>query len=198
MDHFFTHTEPDASQPPEGGWSLKQAFFELAQTVLIAVVLYLGINSLTTRIRVQSISMQPTLYEKDFVLVNKLVYRFDQPKRGDVIVFKPPRDPEGEPYVKRVIGLPGDKVKIAAGQVYINDIPLQEPYIQASPLYHGSWLVPGDSLFVLGDNRNNSSDSHAWGMVPLANVLGRAEFVYFPFSHWKVLHPSTAAAATGP
>jgi len=79
--------------------------------------------------------------------------------------------------------------------VQVNGVPLREPYLNSITRSGGSWKVPEDSLFVLGDNRNNSSDSRAWGMVPLANVIGKAEVVYLPMSHWQVLNPSTAAAA---
>ena len=139
--------------------------------------------------------MQPTLYDGDFVIVNKLAYKLGDPSRGDVIIFRYPPDPDREPYIKRIIGLPGDQVRIADGMVYVNEVPLQEPYISAPPNYTGSWSVPEDSLFMLGDNRNHSSDSHSWGMVPLENVLGKALVVYLPVAHWQTLNPDTAAAA---
>ena len=77
----------------------------------------------------------------------------------------------------------------------INDLPLQESYEAAPPNYNGEWKVPQGRVFVLGDNRNNSSDSHLWGMVPVDNIIGKAVVVYWPFTHWKVLDPATAAAA---
>jgi signal peptidase I len=161
----------------------------------MAAVLFLAINAISSRIRVKSISMQPTLYEKDFVIVNKLAYQLGEPNRGDIIIFDHPFNKDTEPYIKRVIGLPGETVKVENGQVFINDFPLQEPYIKAPPSYKGTWTIPPDTLFVLGDNRNNSSDSHQWGTVPLENVIGKALLVYFPISHWQNLNPSTAAAA---
>ena len=169
---------------------------DLLQTAFLALVLYLIINAFVGRIRIESISMEPTLYEGDLVIVNKPVYRFSTPKRGDVIVFHFPSEPEREPYIKRVIGLPGDNIKIANEQVFINGTQIQENYIQSMPLYTGEWNVPDESLFVLGDNRNRSSDSHQWGMVPLENVIGRAEIIYFPFEHWKALHQNVAVAAS--
>ena len=198
MENFFTESYPDTGLPTEPGQSgvaWKQFTMELIQTILIALVLFLGINAVSSRIRVKSISMQPTLYEKDFVIVNKLAYRFGQPQRGDIIVFIYPPDPETEPYIKRIIGLSGETVRVERGQVYINNAPLDEPYIKMQPTYSGSWEVPEGALFVLGDNRNNSSDSHQWGMVPMENVIGQAVVIYYPFSHWKILNPSTAAAA---
>jgi signal peptidase I len=147
------------------------------------------------RIRIQSISMQPTLFERDFVLVNKLAYKLGDLHRRDVVVFQPPIEAEKEPYIKRVIGLPGDTVRVTNGMVYINDLPLKESYEAAPPNYNGVWEVPSGRVFVLGDNRNNSSDSHLWGMVPVDNIIGKAVVVYWPFTHWKVLDPATAAAA---
>ena len=94
-----------------------------------------------------------------------------------------------------MIGLPGETVKVENGVVFVNDNPIREPYIKASPAYQGTWVVPEEYLFVLGDNRNSSSDSHSWGMVPLTNVIGKAEVIYLPVSHWRVLNPRIAAAA---
>ena len=197
MDHFYTQFEPDpdSEELKEESGKLRRFLVEVFQTLLISLVLYFGINAISARIRVQSISMQPTLNEKDFVLVNKLVYKISSPKRGDVIVFLPPPDPEGEPYIKRIIGLPGDMIMVQNGQVFVNGVIQKEPYIQAQPNYQGQWTVPLNMLFVLGDNRNNSSDSHQWGMVPIENIIGRAEFIYFPLAHWKTLNPTTAEAS---
>jgi signal peptidase I len=94
-----------------------------------------------------------------------------------------------------VIGLPGDTVTVEKGKVHINGEALLEEYIMANPSYQGTWTVPEDSLFVLGDNRNSSSDSHNWGMVPLENVIGKAELVYWPPEEWKLLNQDTAVAA---
>jgi signal peptidase I len=94
-----------------------------------------------------------------------------------------------------VIGLPGETVRVSGGRVYVNDIPLDEPYISAPPNYEGTYEVPEDALFMLGDNRNSSSDSHSWGVVPLDNVIGKAEVVYWPPTDWQLLNQATAAAA---
>lgn len=185
--------ETPAPEPTSGG--LRRFFLDVLETVLLAVVLFLGINAVSARIRVESISMQPTLYAGDFVIVNKMAYKVGSPGRGDVIVFHYPPDPEREPYIKRVIGLPGDEVQVGGGAVVVNGSPLREPYIKAAPNYEGTWHVPEGFLFVLGDNRNNSSDSHSWGMVPLENVIGKAEVVYWPPSEWQLLNQETAAAA---
>jgi signal peptidase I len=196
LENFRTEAIPeppeDDSKEPGG---LRRFLLDLLETILLAAVLFIGINAVSARIRVESISMQPTLYEGDFVIVNKLAYKLGTPSRGDIIIFHAPPDPTGEPYIKRVIGLPGDTVEVKAGKVYINGVPLREPYIKAAPDYQEAYHVPAGSLFVLGDNRNNSSDSHSWGPVPIQNVIGKAEVVYLPFNHWQVLNEHVAAAA---
>ncbi len=168
---------------------------DILETLVLSLVLFLGINAISARIRVESISMQPTLYAGDFVIVNKMAYKIGDAGRGDVIIFHYPPDPNREPYIKRVIGLPGETVRVANGKVFINNTPLDEPYISAPPSYNGEWRVPESGLFVLGDNRNSSSDSHSWGIVPLTNVIGKAEVVYWPPSDWQMLNEATAAAA---
>jgi signal peptidase I len=187
--------EPQSDVSNDRPNPLRNLFKEIWQTVLLSLLIFTAINFATVRIRVQSISMQPTLFERDFVLVNKLAYKLGDLNRRDVVVFQPPIEAEKEPYIKRVIGLPGDTVRVTNGVVYINDLPLQESYEAAPPSYNGEWKVPQGRVFVLGDNRNNSSDSHLWGMVPVDNIIGKAVVVYWPFTHWKVLDPATAAAA---
>lgn len=197
---FALAAEPSAGEAPAQASESKLAqvrsfLIELAQTAVLALILFLIIDTATARIRVQSISMQPTLFESDFVLVNRLAYRLGDLNRKDVIVFHPPLNAAEEPYIKRIIGLPGDTVRITGGEVYVNDQLLQETYLKAPPGYNGVWAVPEDSVFVLGDNRNNSSDSHAWGMVPISNIIGKALVVYWPVDHWKLLDQTTASAA---
>ncbi len=165
-------TEPSAN-------TLIGLIAEIFKTVLLAVLLYFAISAVTDRVRVENISMQPTLNEGELLVVYKLAYRFGEPHRGDIIVFHHNRQPP-EDYIKRVIGLPGDRVRVEGGQVYVNDIPLDEPYIAEPPFYTGEWVVPPDSLFVLGDNRNRSSDSRIWGFVPMNDVVGRAVLIYWP------------------
>lgn len=198
MEHFYTESYPeiDKNQEEERPFQFKRFLVELLQTIIISALLYLAIDAISARIQVLSISMQPTLYEKDFVLVNKVTYKLGIPERGDVIVFRYPPNPETTPYIKRVIGLPGDTVRITNGKVFVNDQPTIETYIAAPPDYNGQWVVDENELFVLGDNRNNSSDSHHWGMVPFENVIGKAEFVYWPIEHWQVLHMQAAVAAS--
>jgi len=173
----------------------RRIVMDVLETVFLAVVLFLGINSISARIRVDSVSMQNTLFAGDFVLVNKLAYKLGEPHRGDIIVFRYPPNPQEIPYIKRVIGLPGDQVQIADGQVFINGQGLIEPYLKNDTPRDGTWNVPEDSLFVMGDNRHNSSDSRMWGFVPIENVIGKALVIYLPFDHWSLLDVSSAFAA---
>jgi signal peptidase I len=168
---------------------------DILETLILSVILFVGINAISARIRVDGSSMEPTLHSGEFVIVNKLAYKIGNPSRGDIVVFHFPRDPEQE-YIKRIVGLPGDQVKISQGRVYVNDQLVDEPFIAADPAYEGNWSVPESQLFVLGDNRNNSSDSHNWGTVPGEYVVGKAVFIYWPPGQWGIIeHVSTAIAA---
>lgn len=197
MDNFRAETQPEISSEEiqNNPNKLRQTLIDIIETILLSLVLYFGINAVSARIRVESISMQPTLKAGYYVIVDRLAYKIGKPHRGDIIIFRYPPDPQREPYIKRVIGLPGDTVQITDGKVYVNGEQLIEPYIAAAPDYDGTWTVPQDSLFVLGDNRNRSSDSHSWGMVPIENVIGKALVVYWPLDAWKVLETNVAVAA---
>jgi signal peptidase I len=164
-----------------------RAFLDILETVFLALALYLVIQGVSERIRIDGSSMEPNLHHGEFVIVSKLNYRFGSPERGDVVVFDFPRNITQE-YIKRVIGLPGDQVQIKEGKIYINDALLSEPYLEAEPNYEGRWEVPENTYFVLGDNRNNSSDSHNWGMVPVENLVGEALLIYWPPSSWGLVN----------
>ena len=212
MSEIPTPIEPQPVQEAESANASWLHFLrEVLETLGLAVLLFLVINIISARVRVDGISMRPTLDDGEFVLINRMAYKFGDFHRGDIIVFRPPLyPPQGfwrqllglpnisdnyEDYIKRVVGLPGDQVRIAQGVVYINGIELKEPYIAAPPNYPGEWTVPAGNVFVLGDNRNNSSDSHAWGFLPEENVLGKAVLVYWPFQDWMILKPNQAVLA---
>lgn len=184
-----TRLEQAAPDKKNGGASLVRFLRDIAETLLLAALMFLVINWITARIRVEGLSMKPTLKSGSYVLVNRLAYRLGTPTRGDVIVFHFPRDPDQE-YIKRIIGLPGDRVEISKGDVRINGERLEEPYIVQPAEYESALRVPRDQLFVLGDNRNNSSDSHQWGAVPMENVVGKAVLVYWPPEEWRVISHS--------
>ncbi len=133
-------------------------------------------------------SMIPTIQENDRILADRLIYHFRAIHRGDVIVFNPPADlHQDTPFVKRVIGLPGDTVEIKHGEVLVNGKPFVVPNARKTDYTMPAETVPGGQLFVLGDNRDESYDSHRWGFAPISNVIGRAEIVYWPLSHLQFL-----------
>ena len=174
--------EPITEQPTD--W--KRFVLDILETLVLAVVLYFGINAVSARVRVDGFSMRPTLQDGEYILVSKLAYMLGEPQRGDIVVFVFPINPE-EDLIKRVIGLPGDTISVEGGVLSINGVAMNEPYINAPPAYDGSWLVAPGELFVLGDNRNDSRDSHQWGLLPIENVIGRAVVIYWPPKEWQVI-----------
>lgn len=163
---------------------------DILETLLWAAALFILVNLVSARVRVDGASMEPTLINGELVIVNKLAYRLGEPARGDIIVFHFPVDPTQE-FIKRVIGLPGDAVSIRDGSIFVNGQQLNEPYISVSTDYLGEWVVAEDQLFVLGDNRNHSLDSHNWGTVPMDYVIGKALFIYWPLSSLGVIPHDT-------
>jgi len=168
---------------------------EIGETFLIAGMLFLAVNLFTARIRVEGGSMAPSLHNGEFVGINRLAYRWNDPDRGDIIVFRFPLEPEGR-FIKRIIGLPGDTVTVREGQVFVNNIPLDEPYVSAPPHYDGTWTIEEGHVFVLGDNRNNSSDSQNWGSLRTEEIIGKAIVVYWPLGDLGVIpHYDLVSAA---
>lgn len=197
---------------PENLW------MEVLKTLGLSAILAFGIRTFVAEARyIPSGSMLPTLQIDDRLIVDKVSYHFKAPQRGDIVVFMPPDQssvctsgtsarinattpsptvsvaPTQHPkdaFIKRVIGLPGDKVEIRQGQVYINSKPLQEGYIKDAPEYqYGPVTVPQSSYLVLGDNRNNSCDSHYWGFVPRDNIIGRAVVRFWPMNRLGEITP---------
>lgn len=165
---------------------------ENIQILLVAVILAWCIRVFIAEPRyIPSDSMLPTLQVGDRVVVEKISYHFRQPTTGDIIVFDPPSQlrsqgyAENQAFIKRVIGQPGQLVEVSNGWVYVNRQPLLENYTAEPPAYHwGPQYVPKDQLFVMGDNRNNSNDSHVWGFLPQENIIGRASFRFWPFERF--------------
>ena len=150
------------------------------------MVIYALVNFFIGRFRVEGDSMQPTMHPDEYVLIDKLSYMFGQPQRGDIVVFHYPCGTDRD-FIKRIIGLPGETVTILSGQVTVNGELLQEPYIAAAPRYNGTWTAAADEYFVLGDNRNNSSDSHSWGVLQREFLIGRALVVYWPLDALEIV-----------
>ncbi len=179
-----TQLPPAADVPAETPKKQPTEVFvrELIETLLLTFFIFFLVNSLVGRYRIDGSSMNPTLQDSEYLIVNNLSYYLGEPERGDIIVFHHPTSDLN--LIKRVIGLPGDNVVIENGVVTVNGIALDEPYISAPPTYRGQWTVPEGEYFVLGDNRNSSSDSHTWSFLPEENIVGKAIFIYWPFSKW--------------
>jgi signal peptidase I len=174
---------------------------ELIITLVVAIVIFLLLRLVVGSYAVISDSMEPGLYEGERILVNKMAYHFGEPQRGEIVVFASPEDES--PLIKRIIGLPGDIIEIKNNVVLVNRSRLIEPYLKESPNYNMSSLqVPAQHYFVLGDNRNNSHDSHSGWTVPQENIVGRAWIFTWPPGKWGTIpsYPLTleSAASTSP
>jgi signal peptidase I len=173
--------------PASGRASSARPFLrDLVESLVLALLIYLVINALTGRFYVRGSSMEPTLHNGQYLVVSKISYRFSEPQRGDIVVFVSPNG-AGEDYIKRIIGLPGERVEIRDGAVWINGYRLDEPYLNSGIPYTGAWSLGPDEYFVLGDNRANSSDSHAWGPLPRRNIIGKAWLCYWPPQYWGLV-----------
>jgi len=176
-------TAPEALTSPArpSFWSgLGSALRELIETLILTLVIFLVIRFAVQNFRIEGFSMEPNFHDGQYLFVNKLMYMLHPPERGDVIVFIPPNN-NSRDFIKRVIGLPGDQVEIRLGTVYVNGEELKESYpLNAGSYSTGSVVVPPEEYFVLGDNRNYSSDSHSWGTVSVKKIIGKAWVSYWP------------------
>lgn len=175
-----------------GKYSMKQFLRDILEVIVPAVILYLIISTFFLQSReVPSASMVPTIEVQDRFLLNKTAYWFHKPKRFDIVVFMPPEAAGSKTaFVKRIIGLPGETIKVSQGVVYINDKPLDEPYIKpdrTADYEFGPYIIPDDHVIVLGDNRQNSHDSHVWGPLPLKNIEGHAWWRYWPIDRMSII-----------
>ena len=161
--------------------------WDYSQSLVIAFILSMIIKvTVVEAFVVPTGSMEPTIAVGDRFFSNKLVYRFRPPKEGEIVIFTPPHEATSNgsiPFVKRVIAIEGEWVEIRNGNVFVNHQLINEAYIKENPHYQMPPLqVPRNTLFVLGDNRNNSYDSHVWGFVPLENVKAKAMFRFWPLT----------------
>lgn len=163
---------------------------EILESVVIAVVLAVIIRVFLFQFFViPSGSMEPTLTKGDMLATNKIIYRFAEPKRGDIIVFKYPLDPKRD-FVKRLIGLPGETVLIKDSTLYINGHLVDQPFLPKGLKYqdYGPTTGAKGKYFMMGDNRNNSLDSRVWGTLPRGNIIGKAILIYWPVNRIRILH----------
>jgi signal peptidase I len=175
--------------------------FEIVETLVLTLVIFFVIQTFVAQpYQVQQNSMERTLEPGQYVLVDKLTPRWDAYGRGDVVVFNPPASwtEDATPFIKRVIGLPGDTVEVKDdGRVYVNGAPLDEPYTYknnqgvneptTASLDQRRWVVPQGDLFVMGDHRQKSADSRVFGPISIDNVIGRAFLRYWPISAFGII-----------
>ena len=166
----------------------KSILREAVETIVITLLIYFLVRTfLFENYRVLGHSMDTSLEDEQFLVVSKLGYRLSEPERGDIIVFRDPRT-DSRKLIKRVIGLPGEEVEVRDGVIFINGHPLDEPYVTYPGRYSQPPIqIPEDTYFVLGDNRNNSSDSHNWGTLPRDKIVGEAWISYWPPRLWGIV-----------
>jgi signal peptidase I len=202
--------QPRAAQAaPTAGSSASSLLREVAEVVVLAIILYFGISFAVQAVHVEGLSMYATLDDNDYLIANKIDYRLHPPQRGDIIILRPPTD-NSKDFIKRVIALPGEKLLIRDGIVYINGHKLDEPYLpeawttlnNPAPWSVGDGaVIPANDYFVMGDNRNRSQDSRIFGPISRDRIDGRAWFRIWPLDHFgniysqePMLETSTAFA----
>jgi len=185
---------------------------EIIETLVLTLIIFFVIQTFVAQpYQIRQQSMETTLEPDQYVLVDKLTPKFDTYKLGDIVVFDPPDEwasPERTPFIKRVIGVGGDRVEIRDGKVFLNDIALIEPYVfqedgepqeTEDPLLQERWVVPEGELFLMGDHRKSSADSREFGTVKVGRVIGRAWLRYWPITTFQILptptHPELQSAA---
>ncbi|PRO65248.1 signal peptidase I [Alkalicoccus urumqiensis] len=171
--------------------------YDWAKTIMLAAVAALMIRLFfITPVIVEGQSMMPTLEDDSRMIINKVGYMLDEPDRFDVVVFNAE---EGKDYIKRIIGLPGEQIAYENNRLYINGMEMEEPFLQTAvdeietadfelPLLSADQVVPEDHVFVMGDNRSNSRDSRQIGFVPVSEIVGEANVVFWPPEHIQMIN----------
>ncbi len=203
-------SEPDINMPPQATEPrppLLTAVWEIIEVLLLAVLMVMLIRTFVQNYRIDGSSMEPNFHDRQFLIVNRWAYCpgihlevpvvnvelwsktwcVRQPQRGDVVIFEYPRDPSRD-FIKRVIGLPGETIEVREGKVYVNEQLISEPFGPNPGSYTSAPITVGpDEVFVMGDNRNNSSDSHVWGPLSEDKIIGKALASYWPPRYWSLV-----------
>src|SRR5205814_171918 len=189
---------PAPTEPPRQ----KSFVRDTLEIVFLALVLYVVIQYAVQTVHVLGSSMYPSLHDNDLLVASKISYKLHAPQRGDIIVFKPP-DEASRDFIKRIIALPGERIRISNSVVYINGQVLREPYLPEKWTYNNNWpasgqdqLVPPDEYFVMGDNRNHSSDSRNFNFIERSSILGKAEVRIWPLGQVGFLGAKPTLAAS--
>jgi signal peptidase I len=178
---------------------------ELAEVIVLAVILYFGISFAVQTVHVEGLSMFATLDDNDYLIADKIDYRLHPPERGDIIILRPPTD-DSKDFIKRIIALPGEKLLIRDGVVYINGHRLDEPYLPEAWVVNKDWplnccpdgqVIPANQYFVMGDNRNRSQDSRTFGPIGRDRIDGRAWFRIWPIAHFGNIYAHVPRLESG-
>ena len=186
---------------------LPKVLRELVETILLALAIFVTVNIITARFRIEGDSMLNSFKDGQYIIVNRLAYKFHAPERGDVVVFIPSVSttttfwenilgrPGQTDYIKRVVATPGDIVEITSGKLYVNGMMQSEPYLREPMMVTDTqqWQLEADQYLVLGDNRNFSKDSRTLNIGPetIQQILGKVSIVYFPFRDARIVRPET-------
>ncbi|MHB8507779.1 MAG: signal peptidase I [Candidatus Dormibacteria bacterium] len=187
--------------PPQAQPQQKSFVRDLLEIVVLALALYIIINFAVQTVHVMGQSMEQTLHSNDFLLASKVSYRLHDPQRGDIVVFRPTNDAAHD-YIKRIIALPGDRLRIDHAQIFLNGKLLKEDYLPEKWTWQDTWnngeekQVPANQYFVMGDNRNHSTDSRFLGFQPRDHFLGKAWVRIWPLQDFKVFQPDSQFASS--
>ena len=197
---------PRAAQPaPATASGASSLLREVAEVVVLAIILYFGISFAVQAVHVEGLSMYATLDDNDYLIANKIDYRLHAPQRGDIIILRPPNNNSTD-FIKRVIALPGERLLIRDGVVYINGHRLIEPYLPEAWVVFNNWpttgssngsVIPANQYFVMGDNRNKSQDSRYFGPIGRDRIDGRAWFRIWPLDHFGDIYSQVPQLESG-
>jgi len=194
--------QPAAAAAPARPSTASSLVRELVEVVVLAVILYFGISFAVQAVHVEGLSMFATLDDNDYLIANKIDYRLHAPQRGDIIILRPPSSNSTD-FIKRIIALPGERILISQGFVYINGHKLDEPYLPEAWTQLDNWggpdgtIVPPNDYFVMGDNRNRSQDSRIFGFIGRDRIDGRAWFRIWPLNHFGNIYSQLPVLETG-
>jgi signal peptidase I len=177
---------------------------EVAEVVVLAIILYFGISFAVQAVHVEGLSMYATLDDNDYLIANKIDYRLHPPERGDIVILRPPTNNSTD-FIKRIIGLPGERVLIRSGFVYINGHKLDEPYLPEAWVNDANWpdnssqgqVMGPNEYFVMGDNRNRSQDSRFFGPITRDRIDGKAWFRIWPLDHFGSIYQKMPVLESG-
>jgi signal peptidase I len=194
--------QPAVAAPQPRASTASSLLRELAEVVVLAIILYFGISFAVQTVHVEGLSMFATLDDNNYLIADKIAYRLHAPQRGDIIILRPPTD-DSKDFIKRVIALPGERLLIQGGQVYINGHLLHEPYLPEAWTSQANWggdtgqVMGPNQYFVMGDNRNRSQDSRTFGPIGRDRIDGRAWFRIWPLNNFGNIYSRMPTLETG-